>query len=429
MKSEYLVKSLHNGVNLVWAPLGGRRSVSVGVWVCVGGRDESPELSGASHFLEHLVFKGTHRRTTYQIKEEVEGKGGSLNAFTGEEYTCFLAKTTAAHFDQTLDVLADMVTGATLRPEDLEKERTVILEEIKMTQDQPSQLADEILSETLWGGHALGRPIAGTVKTVGAMTRPQIVHFRDLYYRQPYLTVSAAGDIDLKQLSAAVLKAFVRPRGGGAAPRRRLFGRSASGRRLSSLNKKTEQTHLCLGVLALPKDHPDEVPLDLLSVVLGGNMSSRLFNEVREERGLAYDIGTSLRRYTETGAFIVAAGVDGRKAPETVAVVLKELEKVTQTDIGEAELRRAKDFYLGQLDLGLENTMNLMLWAGEGALSARRHHTLAQLRAKVERTGPADLRRVASKIFRTRGLHLSLVGPDARRLADSIRPKLSFSSR
>lgn len=429
MKSEYLVKKLDNGIELVWAPLSGRRSVSVGVWVRVGGRDESPALSGASHFLEHLVFKGTHRRTTYQIKEEVEGKGGSLNAFTGEEYTCFLAKTTAAHFDQTFDVLADMVTGATLRPEDLEKERTVILEEIKMTQDQPSQLVDEILSEALWGGHALGRPIAGTVKTVGAMTREQITAFRDTYYRQPYLTVSAAGDIDLHKLETAVLRAFARPRAGVRAPKRELFRRSTAPARLRSLNKKTEQTHLCLGVPALPKDHPDEVPLDLLSVVLGGNMSSRLFNEVREERGLAYDIGSSLRRYTETGAFIVAAGVDGRKAPEAVGVVLKELEKVTRTDIGEAELRRAKDFYLGQLDLGLENTMNLMLWAGENALSSRTNRTLAQLRSKVERTTATDLRRIASRIFRTSALHLALVGPDARKLAAAIRPRLSFSGR
>ncbi|MCG3176099.1 MAG: putative zinc protease [Candidatus Omnitrophica bacterium] len=426
MKREYSVKLLPNGVRLVWAPLPGRRSVSVGIWVSVGGRDESPELSGASHFLEHLVFKGTHRRTTYQIKEDVEGKGGSLNAFTGEEYTCFLAKTTAAHFRGTFDVLADMVTGATLRTEDLEKERTVILEEIKMTQDQPGQLVDEILCEVLWDGHALGRPIAGTLKTVGAMTREQIVGFRDRYYRQPHLTVSAAGDIDLIQLSREVLRAFARPPRSAPGVQRRLFSGSAATSRVRSLNKKTEQTHLCLGMHALPKDHPDELPLDLLNVVLGGNMSSRLFNEVREERGLAYDIGSSVRRYTETGAFIISAGVDGRKAPEAVGVVLKELSKIATTDVGPDELRRAKDFYLGQLDLGLENTMNLMLWAGESVLSSRSNRTLAQIRRRVEAIRPHDLKRVAARLFRTQALRLALVGPDASRLASEIRPKLSL---
>src|SRR3989338_3093429 len=197
---NYEIVELTSGIRVIAAPLKERSSVSVGIWIRVGARDEHPKISGISHFLEHLVFKGTSRRTAKQIKEAVEGVGGSLNAFTGEEYTCFLAKTTRRHFEEVFDVLSDMVLDASLKEEDIRKERTVVMEEIKMTQDQPSQYVEELLSEILWPAHALGRPIAGTLESVGNLTPGDIGGFRDRSYVPNLITIAAAGDISQKNL-------------------------------------------------------------------------------------------------------------------------------------------------------------------------------------------------------------------------------------
>ncbi|MBI2095185.1 MAG: insulinase family protein [Candidatus Omnitrophica bacterium] len=419
------ILTLPNGIRVVAAPMKERKSVSIGLWVGVGGRDEDQRLGGVSHFLEHLVFKGTQTRTANQIKEAVEGIGGSLNAFTSEECTCFLAKIASRHFEKAFDVLVDMVLHASLKAEDIHKERTVIMEEIKMTQDQPSQFVDEILTELLWPGHALGRPIAGTLETVGAMTPDEIRAYRDRYYQPPLLTVVAAGDIDGKTLARAAESRF----GHQSRPLSRridLFGKAPEGPRLLIYPKKTEQTHLALGLHAYPKEHPDEYALDLLSVALGGNMSSRLFNEVREERGLAYDVGSFVRRFHETGAFVVSAGVDNRHFEEALRVILSVLHGVAREDIGDAELERAREFYLGQLELGLENSMNHMLWIGDQLVTLGRCKTPSEVIEQVSRVRPQDLRRVARDLFTNRALHLGVVGPLEKSEEDRLRGLLQF---
>ncbi|HTL70173.1 MAG TPA: pitrilysin family protein [Candidatus Eisenbacteria bacterium] len=408
---NFEVSALSNGTRVVCVPMKERRSVATGIWVHVGGRDEEPRLNGVSHFLEHIVFKGTGRRTANQIKESVEGIGGSLNAFTSEECTCFLAKAASRHFAEVFDVLADMVVDASMTPADVEKERTVIMEEIKMTQDQPSHFVEEILSEILWPGHPLGRPLTGTLETVGGLTRDDLCGYRDAFYNPALLTVVAAGDIDAARLTAAAEKSFGRAKartvkkpdpfraGAAAAPAVRVF------------RKSTEQTHLALGMHTFPKEHPDEFALDLLSVILGGNMSSRLFNEVREERGLAYDIGSSVRKYHETGAFVVSAGVDTKKLGEAIKVIRAELLRITREPVEAGELKRAREFYLGQLDLGLENSMNAMLWAGDNMVSLGRCRTPQEVTGLVEKVTPDDVRRVAAKLFAGGAGELAVVGP------------------
>ena len=408
MKHE--ISKLSNGLQVVAAPLKERRSVAVGIWVHIGGRDEEPRLNGVSHFLEHLVFKGTTSRTANQIKEAVEGRGGSLNAFTSEEYTCFLAKASSKHFESVFDVLSDMVLNASLKKEDIDKERTVVMEEIKMTQDQPSQLVEEFLSEILWPTHPLGRPLTGTLETVGSMSQADIKHYKESHYHPASITVAAAGDIDQKALIKAAESRFGASRS-GASKKTSLFQRQVSPQAPKVFNKATEQTHLALGVHTFPKEHPDEYVLDVLSVLLGGNMSSRLFNEVREERGLAYDIGSSIRKYHETGAFVVSAGVDNVKFKEAVEVILSELQKITKELVGPEELLRAKEFYTGQLDLGLENTMNNMLWVGENVVTLGRTRSLKEIYDAVERVTAEDLRRVAKSMFASPSYHLSVVGP------------------
>ncbi len=423
---KYEISTLPSGIRVVAAPLKERKSVAIGIWVKVGGRDEEKRQSGLSHFLEHLVFKGTKKRTANQIKESVEGVGGSLNAFTSEEYTCFLAKTAQNHFDKTLDVLSDMVLDASLKEKDIHKERTVIMEEIKMIQDQPSQLVEELLAEVVWPGHALGRPLAGTLETVGSFDEKELRAYRDHFYRPDLITVAAAGAIDQKTLLKAARAKFGHLKNRKSEKTLNLFHKTQSKPCLRVFSKDTEQTHISLALHAFPRNHPDEYTLDILSVLLGGNMSSRLFNEVREERGLAYDIGSSVRKYYESGVFGVEAGVDNKKAEEAVRVILGELSKTARVAVGRDELKRAKEFYLGQMDLGLENSMNQMLWAGEGVVSLDRCKTPEEVTRQVERVTADDLKRVAGDIFRTDSLNLAVVGPQGSRLEKNIKKLLLF---
>lgn len=422
--AEYEITHLKNGMRVASAPMNERNSVAIGIWVHIGGRHETERLSGVSHFLEHIVFKGTKKRTSNQIKESIEGVGGSMNAFTSEEYTCFLAKVAHKHFENVFDVLSDMVLEASITPTDVEKERTVIMEEIKMTLDQPSQLVDEILSEIVWPGHPLGRPLAGTLETVGGLSVSDITGYRDEHYRPNLITVVAAGNVDHKSLLKVSEAHFMSAQAGTEKPHVP-FKPTQSRPALKLFTKKTEQTHLSLALHAFPKDHPDEYALDLLSVILGGNMSSRLFNEVREERGLAYDVGSYVRRYHETGAFVVSAGVDNKKAKEAIEVILKELEKISREPVSADELRRARDFYLGQLHLSLENSMNQMLWLGENLVTLNKWRTPEEVVWRVEKITQDDVRRVAKEIFKTPSLNLAMVGPE--RSEKEFSSLLSFS--
>ena len=418
------ITKLENGLKVLAVPLKGRKSVSIGIWVHTGARNETPELGGVSHFLEHIVFKGTSSRTAAQIRESIEGVGGSMNAFTSEECTCFLAKTTGRHFEKVFDTLSDMVLDASLDPKDLEKERTVILEEIKMTQDQPSQLVDEVLSEIVWPEHVLGRPIAGTDKTVRGLTRENIKKYRDDFYTPDYITVAAAGDIDHKTLTTAAARNFSAKK----AKKEKLlelFRPCQTAPALRFLRKPTEQTHLALSLHAPAKNHPDEYVVDLLNIILGGNMSSRLFNEVREERGLAYDIGSSVRRYQETGSFVVSAGVDHQKAKDALSVILKELERIAREPVKADELTRAREFYLGQFELGLESSMSQMLWNGENLMTLGHLRSTEEIIQNVRKVSTDDLLRVAASLFKTSSLNLAMVGPSLSE--KDYTPILSFS--
>lgn len=419
--AENPILKLKNGIRVAAVPLKERKSISVGVWVHVGGRDENKITSGVSHFLEHLVFKGTKTRSANDIKESVEGVGGSLNAFTSEEYTCFYAKCAERNFDRVFDVLADMTLNATLKPEDIEKERTVILEEIKMTQDQPAEIADELLAEVVWPNHALGRPIAGTLETVSALQMEQIRQHRDYFYEPSFLTIVAAGAIDAKRLFENSEKQFGHSNKQNAAKKVDVFKSAQAKPVFRMFDKKTEQTHISIGLHALPKNHPDEYILDMLHIILGGNMSSRLFNEVREERGLAYEIGTFVRKYHETGIFGVSAGIDNAKSQEAVSVIIQELGKAAKTFVREDELTRAKEFYLGQLDLGLESTMNQMLWVGDSVNSLGRIKTYEEVMQAVQKVTLERIQEMAKQVFKIERLNLAVVGPKPESLEKSFK--------
>ncbi len=406
----YKKAKLDNGLRIVTYRMSGMESVALGIWIKVGGRYESEQNKGLSHFLEHMLFKGTKKYSCRKLKESIEGVGGSLNGFTSEEVTCYLVKIPGRHLDLALDVLSDMVINPVLSPEDIEKEKTVILEEIKMYKDLPQSYVYELLDNLLWPGQPLGMSILGTQESVGGFNREFLDSYKKKYYVPFNMVVSAAGALihtefvgkvenRFKQRIDTGINAFLPVREEQKEPQ------------FEILAKDTEQTHLALGFHSIKRDHPLRYALDLLHVILGGNMSSRLFDELREKRGLAYDIGTQVKRYYDTGAFIVHAGIDNHKVSEAIKLILEELKRVKDKLVSESEFKRAKEFYLGQLRLALEDTLDHMLWIGEHTIALDKMYSLKEVINGVKKIKPRDLKEVSRAIFKNEGMNLALIGP------------------
>lgn len=395
------------------------------VWVKTGGRYESQKLTGVSHFLEHMLFKGTRKRSIRQIKEEIEGVGGVLNAFTGEEATCYFAKILKRYYSKALDVLSDMVMNATVPQEELVKERTVILEEIKMYQDLPSHHVHDLLGELLWPNQPLGRALAGTPETVSRMTRADILGYKKNYYHNSNILVSVSGDIAHEEVLGRLAALYP-----GKKPQKQSRFVVAENLQVKPrthfFEKKTEQTHLVIGLHALPRLHPDRYKLGLLHVMLGANMSSRLFEEVREKRGLAYEIKSNIAAYQDAGAFTVSAGVETKKTGRAVGVILKELAKVRKTLVRADELRRAKDYFMSQVYMGVEDTLDHLLWAGEKFLCSEELPDKEEIRRQVESVTAEDIRTVSRQVFRTQGLNFALIGPVPSKMQKEITRDLAI---
>ena len=386
------------------------QSAALGIWIRVGGRYENESNKGTAHFLEHLLFKGSRNYTCRKLKEAIEGVGGSLNGFTSEELTCYLVKTPAKHIDSALDVLSDMVINPTLPEHEIEKEKTVITEEIKMYRDQPQSYVYELLDELLWPGQPLGSPIIGTEESVNAITRASLVSFKEHYYNVFNMVVSVAGLFDYGNLSRRIDRIFSPLK--AKEPKDYEPVRESQNRpQMKLFHKDTEQTHLALGFHALKRDDPLRHAVGLLHVVLGGNMSSRLFNELREDRGLAYEIGTGVKRYYDTGAFLVHAGIDNNKVTEAINLILKELDRVKTGLVSDDEFRRAKEFYRGQMTLALEDTMDSMLWIGETTAALDKTYTLENLIKEINKVRKEDIRQAARFIFENNKMNLALIGP------------------
>ncbi len=401
---------LNNGLRIVSHPMPKMQSVALGVWIQVGGRYESSGNKGISHFLEHLLFKGTRKFSYRKIKESIEGVGGSLNGFTSEEATCYLAKIPARHFKIALEVLSDMVLNPLLPPQEVTKERGVILEEIKMYKDQPQAYVYDLLDDLLWPKQPLGSSIIGTFDTVREITREDIATFKERFYTPSNIVVSAAGLLRHEELVGAAQKIFSHSKEMG----RNVFLKAkenAAGPSLKIFHKKTEQTHMALGFHGLAREHPLRHAMGILNVVLGANMSSRLFNELREKRGLAYEIGTLTKRFQDTGAFLVHAGIDNSKVLDALRLILKELGNCKKELITLDEFKRAKEFYLGQLRLALEDTLDHMLWIGEYTLCLDKMASLEEIVREVRRVKREDVRDVARNIFQEKKLNLALIGP------------------
>jgi len=378
---------LPSGLRVITESVSNFRSVSLGLWVGVGSRDEPEQLAGAAHFLEHLLFKGTSKRTAMEISAALDSVGGDLNAFTSKEYTCFYARVLDENLDIAVDVLTDILSDPLIRAEDVESERKVITEEISMHEDEPSEVAHERFFREMFATDSLGRPVIGTRETVGSMSREDIRGFYSKWYRPENTVVVAAGNVDHDELVASVAKQFesagwlgepkpaTKPRVSDPA--------SASIGAVNVINRPTEQAHLVFGAPGI--DHLDErrYALGVMNAALGGGMSSRLFQEVREKRGLAYAVYSFAQQFSGSGLFGVYAGTVPSRAAELAEVVRDELQAVAKSGLSQEEIDRGKGQVKGGLVLGLEETSARMTRFGKTELTTGEHLSVSEVLSKV----------------------------------------------
>jgi len=375
-----------------------------------GSRQEDERLAGVSHFIEHLFFKGTRRRpTSKEIANDIEGVGGFINASTDKELTAYWARVPAEHLPLGLDVLSDIVSNSKLGPDDVERERMVILEELKMYQDQPQDYVLNLLEEAIWPGHPLGRDIAGTEQSVAGLTRDDILEYANAQYRLPNLVIGVAGAMDELETVRAVTTELTLPSD--------LNGHVSSDAPAPLVSphvvlrrKRTEQAHICLGVRSMSYLHPDRYALDLLNTVLGEGMSSRLFLNIRERLGLAYDVHSFTQKHRDTGHLGVYLGVDPKKAAEAIRAVIAEMHTLCNDELADEELQRAKDFTKGRLRLDLETTNGVAFWLTYQELLLGEIRSIEEELSMVDAVTAADIRRVANSVLLS-PMQLAVIGP------------------
>ena len=406
----YRLTRLPNGLAVATAEMPHMASVAAGLWVGVGGRYETEQLSGAAHFIEHLLFKGTQKRTAKEISEAVEGVGGYLNAFTTEENTCFHARAHASRFGELLDVLVDMFLNSRFISADISKERDVIKEEIAMYRDQPAQSVHDLLHETLWPNHPLGRALTGTEKTLDLIRRSDLLEFFQANYAAPNTLVVVAGPLR----HAEVLRAFKKFAGKFRAGKKPGFV-PADGRQTAPVvrlhTKPTEQTQLALGLRACSRHDERRFALRILNAIVGESMSSRLFQILREDKGLAYSVYSSCAFMEDTGALTISAGLDHADLEKSLRIIARELRRLVEAPVSQADLRRARDFVIGQMELSLESTESQMNWLGESILAYGKIVTPAVAKARLSTVTAAALRGAAREFFVPERLNLALVSP------------------
>jgi predicted Zn-dependent peptidase len=383
------------------------RSVSIGVWLARGSRHEATEVGGIAHFVEHMLFKGTKTRTAEDIAQTIDSIGGQMDAFTSKEYAGYYLKVLDEHLPLAVDVLSDIVSHPAFADTDVEREKKVILEEIKMVEDTPDDLVHELFTESLWRGHPLGRPILGTPDSVGTMTSETLRQYFAETYVAPNLIVAAVGNIEHERVLDVVSRA--------------LEGVPASGRAVAEApptvvpqvvirSKDLEQSHVCLGTGAYRQDHADRYASYVLNTVLGGSMSSRLFQNVREKRGLAYAVFSGLSAYRDTGAMTIYAGCANETVSELVDVVMAELRRLRADPVSDAELQRAKDHLKGNMMLGLESTSSRMSNLARQEMYFDRPFDLDETLRGIDAVTHEALERVRGDLFADGGWSATVLG-------------------
>ncbi len=398
------------GIKLIYRKIPEFSSVAVGVFVKAGSRTENDKIAGISHFIEHILFKGTKKRTGNQIKEEIEGVGGILNGFTSEEATCYWIKILNEYIERTFDVLSDMIKNPSLKDEDIEKERSVILEEINMYKDIPAKYVFEIFDSILFYNHHLGRPIAGTVDTVKKITKEDMQKYLKKFYNSSNIVISLAGNFTESKVKKLFYKYFnVRK---GKESRFERWEGNGKGPKVKILKKETEQTHIVLGGIAFSREDRRKYPLSVLNTILGGNMSSRLFNRIREEMGLAYDIRSFTRSYVDTGAFIISAGVNPSNSLKAAEAITEELIKIRNEGVTEEEIERAKKYIISHTLMELEGNLEYMMFLGEQRLLRKKITPVKEIIENIKSVSKKDIKEVAEKLFVQNNFHFAMIGPE-----------------
>jgi predicted Zn-dependent peptidase len=407
---EHFRTVLDQGLRVVTTPLPHSLAASISIFLGAGSRYEPDEVGGISHFIEHMLFKGTESRPTpKEVSEAIEGVGGILNAATDKELTVYWCKVPYQHFELAVEVLSDNLLNSLFRPEDVERERMVIQEELAMVYDSPADLVSMIIDEVLWPEQALGRDIAGTKESVDSISREQMLSFLQDHYEPSNAVVAVAGNVTQRQVEDTVSRFL------GNWPRAATLpwfpandGQAAP--RIALRAKRTEQANICLAVPGLPSEHPDRYAQDVMNTILGEGMSSRLFLQVRERLGLAYDVHSFVNHFRDTGSHVVFAAVDTKRVNETIQAILGELARL-RDDVPDDELHRAKESMKGRLLLRLEDSRAVSAWTGAQELLRNRIMTAEEAVQMIDSITVEAVQRVAANLFTTDKLNLAVVGP------------------
>lgn len=406
-------------VDLVYSRFSNFETASLGVFLKTGARFEKKKQKGIAHFLEHMLFKGSRRYNHRKIKQEIEGRGGFLNGFTSQEmtayYACFLKKNTLV----ALDILLDMVLDPSLLSSEIKKEKGVVLEEIKMYNDLPSSRAKTILDNLLWQSHPLGQDIIGSSESIKKLTRADLLKFKNDYYVPFNTLISFCGDFPLSKI-----KQFIEKKVKEKSKRKKIYQKKPTrqkGVKIALEKKEIQQLHLCLGFQSIPYSSDKRIIQQLLHVILGGNMSSRLFESLREKRSLCYDISTEPREYKDCGAFIIRLGLDKEKAGLALATIKKELLKIKNKEISRSELSRAKDYFLGQFSMSLEQPQGRMFYLAQSRIKCFQIESPERLKSRVESVMPSQIRDFACKVFNFKDFALAAVGDISGVSAEKIK--------
>ncbi|MFZ5898038.1 MAG: M16 family metallopeptidase [Bacillota bacterium] len=399
--------TLENGVRILTEEIPYVRSAALGIWVDVGSRDENERLNGASHFIEHMMFKGTSKRTAKDIAEALDAVGGQLNAFTTKEYTCYYARVLDEHFGLAVDVLTDMLFNSSFREEDIEREKNVIVEEIKMYEDAPDELVHDVFASTLWKGHVLGRPVIGNADVVRDICREDLLSFYRSHYLDGRMVIAAAGNISHEEVVAQLEGTF---RNLSATARVRQLDTPTPSPTVNFKAKDTEQVHLVMGTQGLPFGDERIYEIQVLNTVLGGGISSRLFQKIREDRGLVYNIYSYHSSYHDTGIFCIYCALSSHNVNTVLGLVMAEIENLRREPVGQDELRRAKDQIKGNFLLNLESVNTRLTRLGKSELYLGKIVTPDEVVQKVEAVTAEQVQDLALKLLRPDAFCLASVG-------------------
>ncbi|TET54284.1 MAG: insulinase family protein [Actinobacteria bacterium] len=411
-----------NGITVLTESMPNVRSAAIGIWIGAGARDEPRSISGMSHFLEHLMFKGTKKRSAKEISEAFESMGAELNAFTSKELTAFYSRLLDENLEEGVEILADMLQNATFKEQDIESERQVVMEEISLHEDSPDEIIHDLFSDTLFSKHPLGKRILGNSKTVADFNHEKLINFYNKTYVPKNIVIAGAGSLKHEKLLALVNKFFKMP---SNVQFKREEKKTKSGSQMIASKKDSEQSHVCLGALSLSATDKDRFILSVLDNILGGGMSSRLFQEVREKRGLAYAVFTYHSVHTETGSFCLYAGTSPKNTEQVYKIFREEIEKIRTDEVPEKELKRAKEHIKGQLVLGLESTTHRMMRLGKSALTHGNIYSVNELINKIDIVDAKQIKELANRLLKDDALNLALVGP----FGDKSLEKYDFENK